>query len=139
MASRADWPVLAVIAAGGALGALGRYGLTVAWPPGPAGFPVATLAVNVSGCLAIGALLTVVDRRRTGRLTRPFLGTGVLGGYTTFSAYVLDTFDVVAAGRPLVAAAYLGGTVLAALAATWLGAGLTEAALDAAHHRRERP
>lgn len=129
--------MLAAVAAGGALGALARYGLGVAWPSAPGGFPAATFVVNVSGCLAIGALLALVERRPAGRLVRPFLGGGVLGGYTTFSTYVLDIYDALAAGRTLVAAGYLVGTVVAALVATWAGAVLAERLLAAAGQRRE--
>ncbi|MBO0868641.1 MAG: CrcB family protein, partial [Micromonosporaceae bacterium] len=60
-----------------------------------------------------------------GRLLRPFLGTGLLGGYTTFSTYVVDTQRLVAAGAAGTALAYLLGTVVAALAATYLGVVLT--------------
>src|SRR5262249_23643117 len=69
---RAPWAVLTAIAVGGALGSLARYGLTVAFPPGPAGFPWATFAVNVSGGLPIGILMVLVtDVFDTHPLVRP--------------------------------------------------------------------
>jgi CrcB protein len=55
------------------------------------------------------------------RLARPFLGTGLLGGFTTFSAYAVETRQLLAAGRPAVAAAYVVGTLVAALAGVWGG------------------
>ncbi|MGN9840251.1 fluoride efflux transporter FluC [Nonomuraea sp. H19] len=120
------WPVLAAIAAGGALGALARYGVQSALPAGPAGFPWATFWINVSGCLLIGVLMVMITEvRQAHRLTRPFLGVGVLGGYTTFSAYVVDIQRVLAAGAPVTALAYLAGTMAAALAAVVAGMWLT--------------
>lgn len=108
---------VAVISVGGALGAAARYGLTVAWPTPTGGFPWAIFVVNVSGCLLIGVLMAL----RPKPLARYFLGTGVLGGYTTFSAYALDFQQLVAAGRIGLALAYLGATVTAALIAVHIG------------------
>src|SRR6201992_4401295 len=79
-------PALAVISAGGALGALARYGLATAWPHPATGFPWATWTINVSGSFLIGVLMVLIERRFAGRrLIRPFFGVGILGGYTTFS------------------------------------------------------
>jgi CrcB protein len=115
--------ILAVISLGGVLGALARFGLTVAFPPGPGEFPWATFATNVSGCLLIGVLMVLVGEVWAGRrLIRPFLGVGVLGGFTTFSTYVVDVRGLVAAGAPVVAAVYLAGTVVAAMTAVYAGA-----------------
>ncbi|WP_434739452.1 FluC/FEX family fluoride channel [Micromonospora sp. SH-82] len=118
-------PVLAAVSVGGMLGAAARHGLGVAWPHTPAEFPWATLVVNVSGCLLIGVLMAVVTRVGSGRLLRPFLGVGVLGGYTTFSTYVVDIQQAVAAGRAGVGLLYLAATLVAALAAVWAGVGVT--------------
>ncbi|CAM5350095.1 Putative fluoride ion transporter CrcB [Streptomyces microflavus] len=84
--------VLGAVAAGGALGALARYGALVLWPTADGGFPWTVFAVNVSGCALIGVLmvLTVERGRVTHPLVRPFLGVGVLGGFTTFSTYAAD-------------------------------------------------
>ncbi len=119
---------LVAVSAGGALGALTRWGAGSVLPHGP--FPWVTLGVNVSGCLLIGALIVAVsDRPRTHRLTRPFLGTGFLGGYTTFSTYAVDVHALVGAGHVAAAVGYLVGTLAAALAAAWLGMRLARAAL----------
>jgi CrcB protein len=114
---------LAAVSAGGVIGALCRYGLGLAYPPVPGRFPWATFGVNVSGCALIGVLIVLVTEGRPGThpLLRPFLATGVLGGYTTFSTYVVDTLRLVRAGAPAVAVAYLFGTLAAALTATYLG------------------
>jgi CrcB protein len=118
--------VLAAAAAGGALGSLTRWGLGQVFPPGRIGFPWATFGINVSGCLLIGMLMVAVTEVWPGRrLVRPFLGVGVLGGYTTFSTYIVDIRRLVDAGAPATASAYLAGTVLAALAATYAGIAFT--------------
>jgi CrcB protein len=115
-------PVLAVISAGGALGALARWALAVALPAGHSGFPWATFLTNVSGCLLIGVLMVLVTEVWIGRrLLRPFLGVGVLGGYTTFSTYAVDVTRLVSAGSARTALAYLAGTVIAALGAVYAG------------------
>ncbi|WP_149100723.1 fluoride efflux transporter FluC [Actinoplanes teichomyceticus] len=116
-----DGRALAVVSAGGVLGALTRYAAGVAWPHAAGGFPWSTWSVNVSGCFLIGALLTLLGRFRPGhRLTRLFLGTGVLGGYTTFST---AANDVLRAPAPT-GLAYLAATVAGALLAVWAGSSL---------------
>lgn len=114
--------VLGAIAAGGVLGAEARYGLGVVLPHGPAGWPWATLLINVSGCLLIGVLMVVITELVVPhRLVRPFLGVGVLGGYTTFSTATVDTLTLLHAGRPLAALGYTVATPVLAVLACWLG------------------
>ncbi len=117
--------ILSVISVGGVLGSLARYGLGVAFPHGAAGFPWATFAVNVAGCGLIGVLMVCIDQLGAHRLVRPFLGVGVLGGFTTFSTYVVEVQEAVAAGAARLALAYLGGTLAAAVVAVWVGSVLT--------------
>ncbi|WP_225827468.1 fluoride efflux transporter CrcB [Streptomyces naphthomycinicus] len=118
---RSQAPVVAVVAAGGALGAVARYALTLAWPTPPGGFPWATFWTNVVGCAVMGVLMVLVTEVWAAhRLLRPFLGTGVLGGFTTFSTYAVDVRKLVDAGRPGLGLAYLAATLCAALAAVWL-------------------
>lgn len=121
-------PVLAVIAAGGVLGSLARHGAgTLA---GDTAWPWPILLVNTSGCLLIGVLMVVLlDLTAPHRLLRPFLGIGVLGGYTTFSAYAVDVQRLLASGREVAALAYFLVTPLLALLAVWLGTAATRAAL----------
>lgn len=117
---RRQWDVLAAVSAGGVLGALARYAVGLAAPPSPTGFPWGIFAVNVTGCALIGVLLVLVTEVWPGRrLLRPFLGTGVLGGYTTFSGYTVDIVRLVDAGAAGVATAYLMGTLLVALPAVY--------------------
>ncbi|MFE2294501.1 CrcB family protein [Streptomyces sp. NPDC059452] len=124
--------VLGAVAAGGALGALARYGALVLWPATEGGFPWTIFAVNVSGCALIGALmvLTVERGRVTHPLVRPFLGVGVLGGFTTFSTYAADVSGLLVRQELVVAVAYMFATVVAALAAVWAGAVATRRLLD---------
>jgi fluoride exporter len=109
--------VLPVISMGGVLGALARYGLGVAWPHPATGFPWATWLVNVSGCFLIGALMTWLPRRTRHPYLRPFLGVGVLGGYTTFSTAMVDALRA----PPAVGLLYFFATVAGALLAVWAG------------------
>jgi CrcB protein len=110
-----------MVALGGALGATGRYALALHWPTPPGGFPWATFWTNVVGCAVIGVFMVVItDVWAAHRLVRPFFGTGVLGGFTTFSTYAVDIQKLVDHGRPGTGLAYLAATLLAALAAVWL-------------------
>ncbi|GIF21654.1 CrcB protein [Actinoplanes tereljensis] len=114
-----EFRVLAAISAGGVLGALARYGVAEAWPHPAGGFPWSTLVINVSGCLLIGVLMVFVTKVATDRpLLRPFLGVGFLGGYTTFSTYIVDIYQTTS---PWAALAYLGLTLIGAMAAVWTG------------------
>ncbi|MFG2293017.1 fluoride efflux transporter FluC [Streptomyces sp. NPDC048603] len=123
--------VLAVVAVGGALGAVARYGVSLLWPGAPGGFPWATFWINVTGCALIGVLMVLVSEggRTAHALVRPFLGTGVLGGFTTFSAYALDFARLLDEGEAATALAYAGGTVAGALGAVWPAAVLTRRAV----------
>lgn len=111
------------VALGGAVGALLRWSLGEAVPDG-GGFPWTTFAVNVSGCLAIALLPTwsAVTRRP---LVVAALGPGVLGGYTTMSAYAEQTRALFADGSTGTALAYLVGTLAACLGAVVLAQRLT--------------
>ena len=124
-------PVVAAVSAGGVLGALVRYGLSVAWPHHAGGFPWSTWTINVSGSFLIGVLMVLISTRLPDqRLVRPFFGVGILGGYTTFSTAMVDVQHTAAAGAPGVALFYLGITIIAALVAVWAGTALTAAMLQ---------
>jgi len=110
--------LLAAVAAGGALGALLRWALDVLVPDG-SGFPWTTFAINVSGSFLLAALPALSAVRRHPVLP-VFLGTGVLGGYTTLSTYAEQGRALLADGRAALATAYLAGTLLACLTAVVL-------------------
>ena len=127
------WDVLALISAGGALGSLARWGTSAAWPGTDARSVLATLQVNVLGAGLIGLLMVLVRRRGIeGRYARPFLGVGVLGGYTTFSTYALDVHGLLLDHRVGWAGAYLVSTVVLGLLAAWAGIVLGRALLGLA-------
>ncbi|MDJ0631484.1 MAG: fluoride efflux transporter CrcB [Rhodobacter sp.] len=104
------------VALGGALGASGRYltGVAAVRIMGH-GFPWGTLAVNVLGSMLMGALVVVLAHLSATRLA-PFLMTGVLGGFTTFSAFSLDAVTLYERGQVGLAGAYVAGSVVLSLA-----------------------
>lgn len=121
------WPVLAAISAGGVAGTLARYAATVLWPAAEGSFPWAVFWVNVLGCALIGVLMVLVSEggRAAHPLVRPFLGVGVLGGFTTFSTYALDFSDLLEREEADTALGYAAGTLIGALGAVWLAASVT--------------
>jgi CrcB protein len=122
-------PVLSVIGLGGGLGALARWGISQLLPTQPGGFPTGTFVINVVGCLLIGVLMVLVTERSPAhRLVRPFVGVGVLGGFTTFSTYAVE-IDGLLRTNAVTAFVYLTGTALAALLATFVGIRTTRLAL----------
>lgn len=114
----AGMPIWLLVVLGSALGGLARWSV-VEWVSARSGsgFPWGTLLVNVCGGLAIGACAPFAGRDPV----KFGLMVGVLGGFTTFSAYSLQTFELLQAGRVGVAAAYALGSVAACLAACWAG------------------
>ncbi|MFD4258131.1 fluoride efflux transporter FluC [Streptomyces sp. NPDC058534] len=113
-------PVVAVVALGGGAGAAARYAAALWWPTRSGGFPWTTFWVNVAGCAVMGVLMVAVTEVwDVHRLVRPFFGTGVLGGFTTFSTYAVDIRGLLADGHPRTGLAYLAATPLAALTAVW--------------------
>ena len=117
--------VLAVIAVGGALGSTARFGLAVWFTHSPDQIAWSTVIANLTGALLLGLLMVFVnDVWPPNRYVRPFLGVGILGGYTTFSTYMLDARALAAAGQSAAFAGYLLLTLFGGLAAVWLGATL---------------
>lgn len=110
--------VLAAASAGGVVGSLARWGLTE-WFPVTDGFPTTVFWVNVVGCALLAALPALAAVRRTPWLG-VFLGTGVLGGFTTMSAASEQTVVLLEREQVGTALAYAAGTLAAALAAVWL-------------------
>ena len=116
-----------LVALGGAVGSVARYKLsglilhhTLDWR-----FPAGTFAVNVTGCLAAGILAGLAEKHDLlSAEARLLLFTGVLGGFTTFSAFGLETMHLLKRGDLAVAGANVALSVVAGLAALWLGLGL---------------
>jgi fluoride exporter len=113
--------VLLQVAIGGALGSALRF-LATAW----LGAPWATLAVNVLGSFVMGLLFVVLTNRLH---LAPFLLSGVLGGFTTFSAFSLDALKLWQSGQPGPAALYVAGSVALSLLAVAAGATLAQRGL----------
>jgi len=115
---------LLLVGLGGCLGAVARYKLgglvlhhTLAWR-----FPLGTFLVNVLGCLVAGVIAGAVERRDLFSAdARVFLFAGVLGGFTTFSAFGVETVFLLRRGHAGVALAYVALSVVGGLAALWLG------------------
>jgi fluoride exporter len=113
-----DPVIMGVIAVGGAIGATARYLISLGWPTPAGGFPFGTLVINIVGCGLIGILMVLVtDVLTQQRLIRPFVGTGVLGGFTTFSTYAVDIEQLISGGHAGTALLYLAATVVGALLA----------------------
>jgi CrcB protein len=114
---------LLLVGLGGALGSMARYAIAVLMLHGASTrFPFGTLAVNVLGCLAAGVLAGLSERHGWfGADARLFLFVGLLGGFTTFSAFGLDALALLRRGDTAWAFAYVVGSVVIGLAAAWIG------------------
>jgi fluoride exporter len=120
--SRVPVNVVAVVAAGGALGTLARYLISVGLPTEPGRFPWATFLTNLSGTLLLGFVLTlVVERFPPTRYVRPFLATGFCGAYTTFSTFAVESDLLVRDGHTALAVAYLAASTAGGLIAVMAG------------------
>ena len=110
-------------ALGGAAGALARWGVATALPHSPGSWPWATLLVNLTGCLLFGALAAALTARSPEPAwARPFLAVGVLGGYTTYSAFAVEIITLADGGALAAAVGYLLLSTLGGVAAVVLGA-----------------
>jgi len=119
---RDDARALAAVAVGGALGATARYAVDVATDRWGIALPWATLAVNILGCALMGLLVAYVLAHPARHLLwRPFLGVGVLGGFTTFSAFAADAVLLADQGAGATSAAYVVATLAGGLLALWSG------------------
>lgn len=114
---------LAAVAVGGALGAVARYQLSL-WVHArwPSAFPTGTLVVNLVGCLLIGVLAGTLDSRMpVSPAARLFFGVGILGAFTTFSTFELETLLAIERGHTDIALSYVAASVIVGLAAVWVG------------------
>lgn len=110
--------MLLLASAGGAIGAGARYAIS-AWfvANGLTGFPWATLFINVTGSALMGVTIGVLmSRAELPVELRVFLATGILGGYTTFSAFSLEVWQLFERGEAGLAAVYIGGSVVLSIA-----------------------
>ena len=113
-----QWDVTLAVIIGGILGAEARYGISVAVPHTPAGFPWSTVCINVIGSFCLGVLMTLLSQLTAPhRLMRPFAGIGIIGGFTTFSTFAVDAERLIEHHRPGLALLYVICTVVTAAAA----------------------
>lgn len=114
------------VMAGGAIGAGLRYltGLALA---GRSGWPWGTFAVNLAGGFAMGVLVALMLRGGVSESLRLFLGVGVLGGFTTFSAFSLESFEMIQRGQAVLALGYAAASVAGSIAALAAGFALVRA------------
>lgn len=118
-----DMKLLLLAGAGGAIGSALRYLANAGFGRWlGAGFPWSTLFVNVAGSLAMGFIAELIALRFAGSPElRTFLMTGILGGFTTFSAFSLDVAALMTRGEPTLAALYVGASVAVSILALYLG------------------
>ena len=112
-----------IVGLGGCVGSMGRYliGGLVLHHAGPMKFPLSTFLINVAGCLLIGVLGGLGERHHITLEAKLFLMTGVLGGFTTFSAFGLETMSLIKRGDVGIAALYACLSVALGVAAVWAG------------------
>jgi len=116
------WDIALAIAAGGAIGGTMRHAVSVLVPDGDGGFPWGTFLENVSGAFVLAVLVVyLVEVWPPSRYVRPFLATGVLGGYTTFSTFMNEARELLLDGSVVVAFGYVAATLLFGLSATLVG------------------
>ena len=114
----------ALVGLGGAIGSIARWWVAEAMPPGTGEVPWATIAVNLSGAFLLGALMAASLQTET----LLFIGTGLLGGFTTMSTFGVETVSLLKDDSTSAAAVYVGRNLLAPITA-WLGWQLSEAFL----------
>jgi CrcB protein len=114
--------VLAAIAVGGALGASARYGVAQLVHVSPGSFPWSTFWTNVAGSFALGVVLALVlERFPPTQFVRPFVATGFLGAFTTYSTFAVETDLLVKDGHAAIAVAYVASSLVAGFVAVWFG------------------
>lgn len=113
---------LAAVFAGGALGTLARAGFEELAAPDPGRWPWPTFTVNVVGAFLLGVFVTrLLERLPVSSYRRPFLGTGLCGGLTTFSTMQVETLTMVEHGHYGLAAGYVAASIAVGLLAAYLG------------------
>jgi CrcB protein len=119
--------ILLLIGVGSFLGGIFRYLLhQQVYSKFPSVFPWATLMVNVIGCFFIGLIFGLANKFNLAHEWRLFLAVGLLGGFTTFSAFSNETFCLLRDGQQMYALAYVAGSVFLGLTSTLLGYAITK-------------
>jgi CrcB protein len=128
---RRDLDLFVAVAIGGVIGASARYGIGLLLPSATDQWPVATFLINLTGAFILGVVIEAASAlapdpgaSNFARRLRPFFVTGVLGGYTTFSTYMVETHGLVLAGRIPMALLYMFGSLVAGVLLVVLGMAL---------------
>ena len=122
---RTDPARLVAVAAGGMVGATARWSISTAWPVSLDQFPTTTLAINLVGSFLLGLVVAgLLERRPAAPVTHTFLGTGLLGAFTTFSTLTVEAVVLVDAGQVWRAGVYLAASLVAGVAAAASGLAL---------------
>lgn len=127
-APRKVFDLYVAVAVGGAIGAVCRNALEHLIPTATGGWPTATFIVNITGAFVLGVVLAIAVAKfpdptanNVARRFRPFVITGVLGGYTTFSTYMMETHSLLSENEVVLAGTYLIGSVVAGVATCLAG------------------
>jgi CrcB protein len=115
--------LIGAIALGGAAGTVGRAAIEQASPAG-SGFPWPTFTVNIFGSLVLGLAVAFLEAAAPTRYLRPLIGTGLCGGFTTFSTFTVETDSLVRDGRAGIAIAYAVASIATGLLAVSAGMGI---------------
>lgn len=114
---------LILVAMGGAIGSMARFGVSslVVKQVNPVNFPWGTFSVNVLGCMLAGVFLLVAESMQSiSQEARLFVVTGLLGGFTTFSAFGIETLGLLRRGEMLIAISYASLSIIVGVLAMWL-------------------
>jgi len=119
--------LILLVGSGSFIGGILRYLLSLfVYSKSQSTFPFGTLAVNIIGCFLIGLVFGISDRNNMIQEWRLFLATGLLGGFTTFSAFSNETVGMLRDGQLWHAAAYISASLFLGLAATFIGIAITK-------------
>lgn len=119
---RAQLVIVFALGCGGVVGAVARYAISLAIPTASGAFPWSTFIINISGSALLGFLLVLLlEQFPRGRLVRPFVGSGLIGAYTTFSTFEVDALLLFRDHRPFVGVTYLVASLAGGLIAVWVG------------------
>jgi len=126
--------VVFALGCGGVVGAVARYAVSLGLPTPANQFPWSTFLINVSGSAILGFLLILlIEQFPRGRLVRPLIGSGVIGAYTTFSTFEVDTVLLFRAHDIGTGVLYLFSSLLAGLLAIWIGMNAARLVIKAEH------
>jgi CrcB protein len=120
--SQAQLVIVFALGCGGVVGAVARYAVSLAWPIKTGQFPWNTFFVNITGSAILGFLLILlIEQFPRGRLVRPFIGTGIIGAYTTFSTLEVEALLLFRSHDSMIGVSYVVASVFAGLFAVWMG------------------